>query len=67
MEWAIKARKEYKCANCHKTIRKGEVYIFGKEREPRYTQDNMGNILQDGIKYLQWRVCLKKGCGETWR
>lgn len=61
----LKARKPYPCDACGQEIEKGELYIFGKSKEPRYTEDAMGNDVQVGIQYCQYRVCLKIDCGEV--
>jgi len=65
MEKHIFARKEYPCDHCHQIIAKGELYLFGKGREPRYLNDDINNEnKQVGIYYYQYRLCLKRGCGE---
>ena len=65
MDKYLKARKSYLCDHCGQIIKAGEVYIFGKFREGRYAEDVMGNEVQVGIRYCQYRVCLKPDCGEV--
>ena len=63
METYLKARKEYPCDHCGQTIEIGEVYIFGKGRDPRYLEDDINNDnIQVGIHYYQYRLCLKVNC-----
>ena len=64
MEKAMKARKEYKCINCHKIIKIGEIYIFGKSRVPKYKDNDVFYNDQIGISYIQYRLCLRERCGE---
>ena len=50
----MKARKTYTCDHCLRPIYK----------------DVMGNDVQDGIRYEQWRLCSRDDCGtypnEKW-
>ncbi len=59
----MKARKNYVCDHCLRKIYKGDIYIFGKTRDPDYTTDVMGNDVQIGVRYSQWRLCCRDDCG----
>lgn len=63
-EKIVKARKRWLCDHCCRWIEVGEKYTFGTTREPNYTEDVMGNDIQDGIRYIQWRLCLRDDCNE---
>ena len=58
MEKIVIARKEYQCSHCFEPIHKGDAYIFGSIREPRYSEDVMGNDVQIGIEYIKYHLCL---------
>lgn len=60
----MRARKEYPCDHCGQIIEKGELYNFGKGRYPAFAEDVHGNDVQVGISYYQYRLCLKRGCGD---
>ena len=57
MEKLVKARKQHICSCCSNPILPGEMYYFGKSREPMYATDVMGNDVQEGIEYINWRLC----------
>ena len=55
----VKARKDHKCSYCGDTIKKGSLYHYLEFREPRYTEDVIGNDVQVGIWYIKNRSCEK--------
>ncbi|KKL13208.1 hypothetical protein LCGC14_2528070 [marine sediment metagenome] len=52
-----KARKNYICNHCDGPINRGELYVLGKGKEPRFDEDKTSLGKQIGIKYYQFRLC----------
>jgi hypothetical protein len=59
MKKIVTARKEYSCDYCNSLIKKGDKYIFGEGRDPKYDGDNIDNLKQTGIAYYRYRICLR--------
>ena len=53
-EKIITARKDWTCHSCDNIIKKGDKYLYGEGRAPRY--DEIDN--QIGIQYYKYRICL---------
>ena len=59
-EKTMKAQKDYRCMNCQKPIERGQLYVYGTGKEPRYAKAPGGNyldVVQVGIKYVNYRIC----------
>ena len=53
MEKKVIARKKYICNQCDGPINKGDSYLFGKGRWPKYNDE----CQQIGIQYYHFRIC----------
>ena len=56
MEKMVIARKEHRCDSCGSQIKKGDKYLYGQGKDPRF--DSGDN--QIGIEYYNYRICSKE-------